>query len=110
MKILLTGASGLVGSGFVAAAARRGHHVVGVVGAFVGDIEGVAKKISLDLANEAATTAAVLEEFPEAIVNCAAISVPEACETDPALSHALNVALPATLARLAHHLSARFVH
>jgi dTDP-4-dehydrorhamnose reductase len=110
MKILLTGASGLVGSGFAAAAARRGHQVIGVVGTFAGEIEGVAKKLVLNLANEAATTAAVLEEFPEAIVNCAAVSVPEACEADPALSHTLNVALPTTLARLAHHLSARFVH
>jgi dTDP-4-dehydrorhamnose reductase len=48
--------------------------------------------------------------FPEAIVNCAAVSVPEACDANPALAQALNVALPALLARLAHHVSARFVH
>jgi dTDP-4-dehydrorhamnose reductase len=52
----------------------------------------------------------VLDAFPEAIVNCAAVSVPEQCDADPALAQALNVALPATLARLAHHVSARLVH
>ena len=57
-----------------------------------------------------ATSAAVLDAFPDAIVNCAAVSVPEQCETDPARSQAMNVGLPATLARLAHHVSARFVH
>jgi len=110
MKIFLAGASGLVGSAFASAAARRGHRVTGTVGGFAGEIEGVAQKLALDLADEAATSAAVLEEFPDAIVNCAAVSVPEACDADPVRSQALNVALPATLAKLAHHMSAWFVH
>lgn len=110
MKLFLAGASGLVGSAFARAASRRGHTVVGAVGTFAGEIEGVAKKIALDLTDEARTSAAVLEEFPDAIVNCAAVSVPEACEIDPVRSQALNVALPTGLARAAHHLSARFVH
>jgi len=110
MTILLAGASGLVGSAFARAAARRGHRVIGIVGAFPHAIEGVAVKHSVNLASEADTTAAVLEAFPEAIVNCAAVSVPEQCDANPALAQALNVTLPATLARLATHLSARFVH
>lgn len=110
MTILLAGASGLVGSAFARAAARRGHRVTGLVGSFAGDIAGLASKRSVDLADEAATTAAVLDAFPQAIVNCAAVSVPEQCEANPALAQQLNVALPATLARLAHHVSARFVH
>lgn len=110
MTIFLAGASGLVGSAFARAAARRGHRVVGVVHAFAGEIEGVATKRIVDLSDPQATTAAVLDVFPEAIVNCAAVSVPEQCEKDPARAQALNVALPATLARLAHHVSARLVH
>jgi len=110
MTILLTGASGLVGSAFARAAARRGHRVTAVVGDFAGEIEGAAEKISVNLADEAAATSAVLEAFPQAIVNCAAVSAPEACDANPALAQTLNVALPATLARLAHHVSARLVH
>ncbi len=110
MNVFLTGASGLVGAAVARAAARRGHRVVGVVGSYAGQIEGVATKLALDLTDEAAISAAVLEAFPDAIFNCAAVSVPEACETDPARAQVLNVALPAALARLAHHLSARFVH
>lgn len=110
MNIFLTGASGLVGSAFARAAARRGHRVVGLVSSYAGEIEGVADKRTVDLSNEAATTAAVLDVFPQAIVNCAAVSVPEQCDANPALAQALNVALPATLARLAHHVSARMVH
>lgn len=110
MTIFLTGASGLVGSAVARAAARRGHRVVGTVGSFTGELEGVAKKLSLDLVDDTAVTTAVLDAFPDAIANCAAVSVPEACDADPARAQALNVALPATLARLAHHVSARFVH
>jgi dTDP-4-dehydrorhamnose reductase len=110
MTIFLAGASGLVGSAFARAAARRGHRVVGTVSAHAGEIEGLAAKHRVDLADEQATTAAVLEVFPQVIVNCAAISVPEHCDTNPALAQALNVTLPATLARLAHHVSARLVH
>ena len=110
MTIFLAGASGLVGSAFAHAAARRGHRVVGTVGSFTGEIEGVERKLTLDLSREDAITAAVLEELPGAIVNCAAASVSEACDADPVLAQALNVALPAMLAKLAHHVSARLVH
>jgi dTDP-4-dehydrorhamnose reductase len=110
MTIFLTGASGLVGSAFARAAARRGHRVTGTVGAYTGAIEGLTQQRRLDLGDEMAVTSAVLDAFPQAIVNCAAISVPEQCDAHPALAQSLNVALPATLARLAHHVSARLVH
>ncbi len=110
MKIFLTGASGLVGASVARAAQRRGHQVVGVVGAYAGEIDGVTTKLALDLADEAALSTAMLDAFPDAIFNCAAISAPEACEADPARSQVLNVRLPAALARLAHHVSARLVH
>ncbi len=110
MKILLTGASGLVGAAFAEAAKRRGHHVVGVVGRATFSVPGLAEKRALDLENLAGVTALVLEVFPDAVVNCAAVSEPASCDADPARAQALNVALPALLAKLAHHLSARFVH
>lgn len=110
MNIFVAGASGLVGSAFARAAARRGHRVTGIVGSFTGEIEGLHKQLKLDLTNDTATTAAVLDTFPDAIVNCAAISVPEQCEANPALAQLMNVELPATLARAAHHVSARLVH
>lgn len=110
MKILLTGASGLVGAAFAEAAKRRGHHVVGVVGRATFAVPGLAEKRSLDLQDAAAVTALALEVFPDAIVNCAAVAEPAACDADPVRAQALNVTLPATLAKLAHHLSARLIH
>lgn len=110
MKIWLAGASGLVGSAFAAAAARRGHRVIGIVNGFTGEIIGLAEQRNLDLTDQAATNTAVLDAFPDAIVNAAAIAAPEACDADPVRSQAMNVELPANLARAAHHLSARFIH
>ncbi len=110
MNIFLAGASGLVGAAFARAATRRGHRVTGVVGRFTGEVEGAVATMAVDLADEMATTAAVLDIFPEAVVNCAAVSAPEACDANPALAQALNVGLPANLARLAHHVNARLVH
>lgn len=110
MRILLTGASGLVGSNTAVAAERRGHTVHGLTGSWGGAIPGLATAARLDVRDLAAVTGAVLEFFPDAIINAAAISEPVRCETDPEGSRALNVLLPQRLAEIAHHLSCRFVH
>lgn len=110
MKLFLTGASGLVGSALACLAAERGHEVVGVVGRFHGVLPGVAQLLSLDLQHDAVVMDAVREAEPDAIVNCAAVSEPAACDADPVRSDALNVALPATLARLAREGEIPFVH
>lgn len=110
MKLFVLGASGLVGGAFAEAATRAGHHVIGTVGNFSGALAGVAEKITLDLTDEAAVSAAVLSTTPDAIINCAAISEPAKCEEDVARSQQLNVALPALLARLAQQIGARFLH
>ena len=110
MKIFLPGASGLVGAALARAASRRGHHVVGVVGRYRGDLDGLAERVTMDLTQAELVKRGVLDVFPDVIVNCAAISEPSACDADPVSSEAMNVALPRTLAEVATHLSARLVH
>ena len=110
MKILLAGASGLLGSAFARSAARRGHHVIGIVGRHPGPIPGLAETIRLDLRNLDHLERLVLERFPDAIVNCAAITEIPDCERDPAAARLLNVDLPAKLALLARHLFASLIH
>ncbi len=62
MRIFLTGASGLVGSAFARASARRGHTVTGIVGNFLGDVPGLSSRRPLDLTDESTLSAALLED------------------------------------------------
>jgi len=110
MKLFLTGASGLLGSQVAHVAARRGHQVVAVVGTWTGPIPGAGRIEMLDLTDRAAVQKAVLELFPDAIINTAAISESPVCDAQPEESQKINVELPANLAALAHHLGARFIH
>ena len=110
MRIFLTGASGLVGSNVARVAERRGHEVTAVVGKWAGGVPGAHQTIRVDLGDPAAAQTSVLELFPDAIVNAAAVSSPASCDANPDLSRRINVDLPLALARLAHHLSARLIH
>lgn len=110
MKIFLTGASGLLGSAVARAANADGHDVIGLVGRWAQPVPGVARQISLDLANASALAALVRETRPDAIVNCAAVAEPAACDAAPELAQRVNVALPLALARLARETGARLVH
>ncbi len=110
MKILLTGASGLVGGNVAQIAAAHGHQVIGIVGRFTGELPGVSQRLSIDLTDEASLVSAFRTTAPDAIVNCAAISEPAQCDADPARSEAMNVALPSRLAQLAREFDVRLLH
>lgn len=66
--------------------------------------------LRLDLTDLDTLTARVLEEFPDIILNAAAVSEGASVEQDPGLAEKVNVALPRRLAQLANHLSARLFH
>ncbi len=110
MKILLIGASGLLGSAFAQAAKRRRHELIGIVGGFAGPIDGLDRRISIDLADLPELERTALELFPDAIVNCAARSIPSECEACPGETRVINVDVPAKLALLSRHLFARYLH
>lgn len=110
MRILLTGASGLVGAEVARQAAASGHKIIGLVGRWTGSVPGVSELHSVNLADHAAAVEWVKRSKPEAMINAAAISEPAACDANPTLSHALNVALPLALATAAVEARARFVH
>jgi dTDP-4-dehydrorhamnose reductase len=110
MKILLTGASGLVGGAVARLAGAEGHEVIGVVGRWNAPVPGVARQVSLDLQDGAAVAGLVREVRPDWIFNAAAVSEPPQCDAEPEKSRRLNVALPAQLAQAAQAVNARLLH
>jgi dTDP-4-dehydrorhamnose reductase len=64
----------------------------------------------LDVTDKAALKSAVMAAMPRVIINCAAFTNVDACETDRQKAWAINVTLPETLTRLARILEAHIVH
>lgn len=110
MKILVTGASGLVGSAVASIGARLGHTMIGVTGQFTGSLKGLQSRFTLNLASAKAIDDVIHTTRPDAIINAAAISEPAACDAQPELSDALNVALPQRLAEHAREIGIRLIH
>ncbi len=110
MNIFCTGATGLVGYNFVKAASEAGHKILAVSNTRdLPQIRNV-ERIKLDLTDLASLQRAVLDMFPEMVVNCAAISSPVDVDAHPELAEKMNVVLPENLAQLSHHVGARFIH
>jgi dTDP-4-dehydrorhamnose reductase len=116
MKVLLTGASGLVGQAALQAALARGHEVLAMGQTRLPPLPGAAAAkeqataVQMNLTDNAALERLVFDYYPEAIINAAAASSQTAVEADPAAAEKINVGLPRKLAQLANHLSARYVH
>lgn len=110
MKLVVTGASGFLGREVCLAALRRGHEVIALGGARAPTVPDVKQARAFDLCSEADLEALLLEEFPHAVVHCAALPTIETCLADPAKAKALNTEAPRKLAQLCFHLGAKLVH
>lgn len=110
MKLVVTGASGFLGREVCLAALRRGHDVIALGGSRAPTIPDVKQARAFDLCAEAALEALLLEEFPQAVVHCAALPTIETCLADPAKAKALNTEVPRKLAQLCFHVGAKLVH
>lgn len=110
MKILLTGSSGLLGNAYAEAAIRRGHQIIALYNRNEPTIRGLSESIQLDAQEPEKLTGIALELWPDAIVNCAALSSPDDVDANPKLAEKVNVALPRLLSQLSNHLGARLLH
>ena len=95
MRVLITGAAGLVASSLAAA---------------YGDDDVIAlRHADLDITDARAVHETVRRVRPSVVFNCAVIGVDE-CEADPQLAERVNVGGPAHLARAAESAGATIVH
>ena len=94
MKILVLGASGLVGSHVMSAARGAGHDVVGTTRA--ADPTALRR---LELGDQDATFALLEAEQPEVVIYAAGWTWVDGCEADPARSRRENLEQPLAVAR-----------
>ena len=98
MKLLVTGAAGMLGREVVSAAERLGHEVA------AWDLP------ECDLTDAGATLAAIRRLEPRAVVNCAAYTNVDAAEADEATATLVNGDAAANVARACAAAGARLVH
>jgi dTDP-4-dehydrorhamnose reductase len=92
MRLLVTGAAGMLGRDVVAAAGSAGHEVSALA------------RADLDITDAAAVTAAVQAARPDAVINCAAWTDVDGAEENEAAATAINGAGAGNLAHQGVHL------
>jgi dTDP-4-dehydrorhamnose reductase len=108
MRILVTGASGLLGLNLVLEAARA-HAVTGVTHSRA--LQGQNFEVQqADLARKGTVERLLEQTTPDWVINCAALANLDACEAQPDLAHSMNTGLPAELAKHVARGGARLVH
>jgi dTDP-4-dehydrorhamnose reductase len=109
MRILITGASGLLGLNLALEAAQAGHTVFGTVNDH--PIRTGAFTVMRSNLLEAGALERLLDNTkPDWVFNCAALAVVDACEANHDLAAKLNTDLPRKLATLVGRGGARLVH
>jgi dTDP-4-dehydrorhamnose reductase len=98
MRILVTGAAGMLGTDVCAAAAAVGHDVA------------ARSRAQLDITDREAVARAMAEARPDAVVNCAAYTNVDGAESDPAAADAVNGDGAANVAAAAADQGAWVVH
>src|SRR5437763_15009542 len=98
MRVLITGAAGMLGQDVAAAASGAGHEVTAL------------SRGELDITDPAAVAAAITAAQPDAVVNWAAYTNVDRAETERELAHAVNGAGAGNVARAAAESGARIVH
>ncbi len=110
MKIFVLGAAGFLGREVVFSALRRGFSVTAILHKNDALFPPSVRKIQMNLEKTDEIEALILQEFPDAIANCTAISSIAEANKNPERAERLNVALPRRLAMLANHISGKFIH
>ncbi len=107
MKILVTGASGLLGLN-LSLQMHGTHEIIGV------DRSKLAHTpfdlIKLDLLDSDNLPKLLDESKPDALIHCAANANVDACELDPSAASTLNAVLPGQLASACFERNIRFLH
>ena len=109
MKVALFGSSGLLGSAISKELDKRIFEVIKYFRSQEsGELHADLKRINL--LDHEHLIRELFDIWPDAIVNCAAISSPDQVDQDPELANKINVKAAQKLAEIAGHLGSRYIH
>lgn len=108
MHLLVIGAGGQLGRNVVRAASERNHEIIGTY--HTTDPKFDCPLTKLDVTDNDAIERVFDESQPEAVINCAAATDVDACESHPQHAGSVNADAAGQLAQLAHEHAAAFVH
>lgn len=97
MRVLITGSAGMVG------------RAVSDYCLSIGDVVLSHDHLALDISNPARVKHTLQQDKPDAVINCAAWTDVDGCETDPEHAFAANSRGPENLALASREVNARFV-
>ena len=107
MKILVTGASGLLGSKIVERANEDGHYTFS---GFYKNIPKLGQPVEYDLKNEMMVIEAIASIKPDVIFHCAALTNVDECESNNDLARKINVEGTKFIAKAANQIEAYLVY
>ncbi|MDB2248599.1 dTDP-4-dehydrorhamnose reductase [Halorubrum ezzemoulense] len=108
MRVLVVGASGLLGGNVTSVALGRGKTVTAVYHSEDPGFDCPSHQI--DITASTAVDDLVTEVDPDAIINCAAMTDVDGCESDPEQAHAVNADGAEHVARAADSVDAALIH
>jgi len=109
MRLVVTGASGLLGLNLSLVAADRGYSVTGLVHSH--PLVGVPFNVlHADLLEHTIALEVIEGLCPDMLIHCAAVANIDRAENSPALAHKLNGEVPGFLAKAARQWGVPFVH
>jgi dTDP-4-dehydrorhamnose reductase len=109
MRIVVTGANGLLGSRCCSLLAAQGHTVFGL-GRGAQRAQGDFAYLTCELSREVEVAASMAESRPEAILHTASMTEVDACEREPGAAFAANVEGTANVSRAARRAGAHLVY
>ena len=110
MKILITGASGQLGTE-IQRQLKNGGSALGPVPERLKNATVIATDVNeLDITDRDATIAFVRRHQPDTIISCAAFTNVDGCETNPEAAFKVNAIGASNLAQAAERINARLIH
>ena len=110
MKIMITGCRGQLGSELIACI-KAGKSEIGILPQELAEATVIAVDIDeLDITNNAAVSAFVSEKSPDVLINCAAMTNVDGCETMQDVAFKVNAMGVRNLARASEAVGAKFIH